>query len=84
MMPYEAWNGRKPAVAHLRKFRSDIWVLDESNNRSKLGLRSKKMKLTGFLEGSKSICYYDAAMWSIKVSQNFTFNENDELQELEI
>ena len=84
MTPYEAWNGHKPAVAHLREFGSDVWVLDESNNRSKLGPRSKKMKLTGFLEGSKSIRYYDAAMRSIKVSRNFAFNENDELRELEI
>ena len=42
------------------------------------------MKLTRFLEGSKSICYYDAAMRSIKVSQSFAFNKNDKLQELEI
>ena len=48
MTPYEAWNGRKPAVAHLHKFGSDVWVLDESNDRSKLGPRLKKMKLTGF------------------------------------
>src|SRR3984885_11657310 len=84
MTPYEAWTRQKPTVAHLREFGSDVWVLDESNNRSKLGPRSKKMKLTGFIEGSKSIRYYDAATRQIKVSRNFAFNENDELRELEI
>jgi hypothetical protein len=66
MTPYEAWTGQKPTVAHLRKFGSDVWVLDESKNRSKLGPKSKKMKLTGFIEGSKSIWCYDAATCQIK------------------
>ena len=42
------------------------------------------MKFTGFMDGSKSIRYYDAATRSIKVSRNFAFNENDDLNELEI
>jgi Reverse transcriptase (RNA-dependent DNA polymerase) len=82
--PYEAWTGQKPNVAHLREFGCDVWVLDESKNRSKLSPKSKKMKFTGFMDGSKSIRYYDAATRSIKISRNFAFNENDELQELEI
>ena len=36
------------------------------------------------MEGSKSIFYYDIATHQIKVSRNFAFNENDELQELKI
>ena len=36
------------------------------------------------MDGSKSIRYYDAATRSIKVSRNFAFNENDDLNELEI
>jgi hypothetical protein len=84
MTPYEAWTGQKPDVAHLREFGCDVWVLDESKNRSKLSPKSKKMKFTGFMDGSKSIRYYDAATRSIKMSRNFAFNENDELRELEI
>ena len=42
------------------------------------------MKFTRFMDGSKSICYYDAATRSIKASQNFAFNENDDLNKLEI
>ena len=42
------------------------------------------MKFTRFMDGLKSIRYYDAATRLIKVSQNFAFNENDDLNELEI
>ena len=82
--PFEAWTGEKPSVAHFHEFRCNIWVLDESKNRSKLSPKSKKMKFTRFMDGLKSICHYDAVTRSIKVSQNFAFNENDDLKELEI
>ena len=36
------------------------------------------------MDGLKSIRYYDVATRSIKVSWNFAFNENDDLNELEI
>ncbi|KAJ3543106.1 hypothetical protein NMY22_g3260 [Coprinellus aureogranulatus] len=82
--PYEAWMGRKPNVAHLREFGSDVWVLDQSNNKSKLAPRSKKMVLVGYNDGSKSIRYYDPNTRSVKVSRNFVFNENDEFTEPEV
>ena len=69
-------------MAHLREFRSDIWILDESKNRSKLDPKSKKMVFVGFMDGSKSVRYYDAKRRNIKVSRNFTFNENEEPGEL--
>ena len=48
--PFKAWTGEKPNVGHLHEFSCDIWVLDESKNRSKLSLRSNKMKFTGFMD----------------------------------
>ena len=53
-------------------------------NRLKLPPKSNKMKFTGFMDGSKSIRYYNAATRSIKVSRNFSVNGNDDLNELEI
>ena len=41
------------------------------------------MTLVGFMDGSKSIRYYDAKTRSIKVSRNVAFNENEEPKELE-
>ena len=42
------------------------------------------MTFVGFMDGSKAIRYYDAKNWSIKVSQNVAFNENEEPRKLEI
>jgi hypothetical protein len=52
--------------------------------RSKLNPKSKKMVFTGFVEGSKSIRYFDAPTRQIKISRNVAFIENDEPLELEI
>ena len=81
--PYEAYHKLIPSVAHLREFGSDVWILDESENRSKLDPKSKKMVFVGFMDGSKSVRYYDAKRRNIKVSRNFAFNENEEPGELE-
>ena len=64
---HEAWTGKKPDVGHLREFGCDIWVLDESKNRSKLDPKLKKMTFVGFMDGSKAIRYYDAKCQSRKV-----------------
>jgi hypothetical protein len=42
------------------------------------------MIFVGFMDGSKSIRYYDAKHRSIKVSRNIAFNENEEPREVEI
>ncbi|KAJ2913904.1 hypothetical protein MD484_g6523, partial [Candolleomyces efflorescens] len=84
MTPYEAWSGKKPSVEHFREFGCDVWVLDESKSRSKLLPKSHKMVFVGFMDGSKSIRYYDPKTRRVKVSRNVAFNENDELEELEI
>src|SRR6266508_4358749 len=75
--PYEAWTGKKPDVSHFREFGCDVWVLDETKNKSKLDPRSKKMVFVGFEDGSKAIRYWDKETRKIKVSRNMVFNEND-------
>ena len=82
--PYEAWHDKRPNVSHLREFGCDVWVLDESKNRTKLDPKSKKMTFVGFMDGSKSIRYYDQKTRSIKVSRNVAFNENQDPQEVNI
>ena len=64
MTPCKVWNQKKPNVLHLREFGCDVWVFDESQNRSKLAPRTKKMVFVGFMDGSKSIHYYDIVMHS--------------------
>ena len=75
--PYEAWFGVKPNVSHLREFGCDVWVLDETQNLSKLKPKARKMVFMGFIDGSKSIRYYDATTRRIKVSRNVSFAENE-------
>jgi transposase InsO family protein len=84
MTPYQAWTGKKPDVSHFREFGCDVWVLDETKNRSKLVPKSHKMVFVGFEEGSKGVRYWDRRTGKIKVSRNVAFNENDEPKELEI
>ena len=74
--PYEAWFGRKPDVSHFREFGCDVWVLDETQNLSKLLPKAQKMVFTGFIDGSKSIRFYDPKTRKIKVSCNVSFHEN--------
>ena len=82
--PFEAWTGKKPNVSHFREFGSDVWVLDESKNRSKLVPKSKKMIFVGFLEGLKVVRYWDKEGRAVRVSRNFAFNEGEELKELQV
>jgi hypothetical protein len=81
--PYKAWTGKKPDVSHLREFGCDIWVLDETKNKSNLVPRSKKMVFVGFEDGPKAIRYWDKATKKIKVLRNVAFNENEELTDLD-
>jgi len=76
--PYEAWTRKKPDISHFREFGCDIWVFDETKNKSKLAPRSRKMVFMGFEDGSKVIRYWDKETRKIKVSRNVVFNENDE------
>ena len=57
--PYEVWIGKKPDVSFLREFRLEVWVLDESRNRSKLEAKAKKVIFVGIMEGLKAIRFWD-------------------------
>ena len=82
--PYEAWIGKKPDASFIREFGSDVWVLNESKNKSKLEPKAKKMVFVGIMEGSKVIRYWDKESRAIRVSRNFSFSENGELKELQV
>ena len=75
---------KKPDVSILREFRSEVWVLDESRNRSKLEAKAKKVVFVGIMEGSKAIRYWDKDLRAIRVSRNFMFSESGELRELQV
>lgn len=82
--PYEAYHLKKPDVPHLREFGCDVWVLDDSPGRSKLDPKANKMRLGGFVDGSKSVRYYDAKTRNVKVSWNTGFNESLEERRVDV
>ena len=84
MTPFEAWTEEKPSVGHLHKFGCNVWILDESKKQIKVIPEIKQDEIHQILDGLKLIHYYNAATRSIKVSQNFAFNEDDDFNELEI
>jgi hypothetical protein len=71
--PNELWDGVKPNVAHLREFRSLVYVLIEDNNKSKLKPRSEKHIFVGFTDGSKSVKYYNMTTHQVKTLRNYIF-----------
>ena len=82
MTPHEAYFGKKSDVAHLQEWGCNVWVLDETMGRSKLAPKASKMVFVGFMEGSKSVRYYDARTHQVKVSHNIAFSKNAELVNL--
>ena len=61
-----------------------MWTLDETKGRSKLEPKSVRKVFVGFMEGSKSVRYWDKDSRVVRVSRNLTFHENGELGELEV
>ena len=73
--PYEAMFNRKPDISHLQPFRNDVYILDESQNRSKLDPKAIKHTFVGYEDGPQAIQYYDANTHRILISQNYKFIE---------
>jgi len=72
--PYQIWHGRKPNVAHLRKFGAPIWVLSQGQHVIwKMLPKSQCRAYVGHDDGSKAIKYYNAATRNILTSRNFRF-----------
>ena len=51
--PYEAWTGNKPNVGHLRIFGCDAYPHIRKDERSKLGLKTKRSIFLGYGNGVK-------------------------------
>jgi hypothetical protein len=84
MTPHEAWTGEKPDVSHFREFGCDVWVLNQGEKGSKLDPKSSKMRFVGFADEQRAIRFYDQSKRTIRVSRNVVFNENDDLQTVNV
>ena len=73
--PYEAMFNRKPDISHLRLFGNNVYILDKSQNRSKLDPKVIKRTFVGYEDGPWAIRYYDANTRRILISRNYKFIE---------
>jgi hypothetical protein len=75
MMPYEAWHGKKPSVAHLCTFGCVVHVNNTKPMLKKLEDRSTKMVFVGYELGSKAYHAYDPWIGHAHITQDIIFDE---------
>ena len=75
--PYEAMFNTKPDISHLRPFGSDVYILDESQTRSKLDPKGIRHTFVGYIDGPCTIRFYDAASCCVLILRNYTFVEEE-------
>ena len=73
MTPFEAWNGYKPDVAHLRVFGCTVYAHIEKDERSKLDPKAKKCILLGYGVQTKGYRLYDIERKRVFYSRNVLF-----------
>ncbi|XP_066323768.1 uncharacterized protein [Miscanthus floridulus] len=75
--PFEAWNGRKPQLGHLRVFGCKAHVRPARPHLKKLDDRSVPMVYFGVEDGSKEHRLYDPQSKKIVVSRDVVFEEGE-------
>lgn len=73
--PYEIWTGKMPSVGHFRMFGSTVMVHMAIEEKLKRHHSSKKCRMVGYCETSKSYRLYDPVSKSICKSRNVEFIE---------
>uniref|UniRef100_A0A251T6N3 Putative zinc finger, CCHC-type n=1 Tax=Helianthus annuus TaxID=4232 RepID=A0A251T6N3_HELAN len=85
--PFEAWNGRKPNVEHLKVFGSVAYVHIPKQKWNKLDDKTEKMIFVGYSENSKGYKLFNPLTNKITISRDVIFDEskrwvvNNELNE---
>jgi hypothetical protein len=74
--PYEAYNGRKPAIGFLRTFGCLGFVKNKRVGLKKLDDRSVSMVLIGYSEGAKAYRLFDPATGRVHTSRDAIFDES--------
>jgi hypothetical protein len=74
MTPFEACNGKKPAVHHLRIFGCILYAWNTTPHQKKLEDRSHKMTFVSYESGSKAYHTYDPITKRVHVTCNVVFD----------
>ncbi|KAG6506552.1 hypothetical protein ZIOFF_031876 [Zingiber officinale] len=77
-IPFEAWIGRKPHLAHLRVFGCVAYVKNIAPHLKKLDDRSSPMVYLGVEEGCKAHRVFDPRHGKLQISRDVIFQENCE------
>ncbi|KAM2091058.1 hypothetical protein ACFX1T_029593 [Malus domestica] len=75
-IPFEAYSGRKPGIAHLKIFGSLCYVHIPSNLRHKLEQNSHKCIFVGYGSSEKGYRLFDPISRKIVLSRDVTFDED--------
>jgi len=73
--PYEAWNGRRPQLGHVRVFGCKGHVKTVLPHLKKLEDKSRPMVYFGLEEGSKAHRMFDSQTSRVVVSRDVVFEE---------
>ena len=74
--PYEAWNGQKPMVSHMRMLCCLVYSLVPAQQRHKLQDKAIKCIFIGYSAENKGYRLYHPLIDKIIVSQDVVFAEN--------
>ena len=87
MTPYEAWNGVKPDLSHIKVFGCDTYLFVPNEKRGKLQAKSRKCTHVGYVWSSTKIWrLWDPTGRRVIIGSNVRFDEGrlGERQPLEI
>jgi len=74
--PHHIWNGKTPALGHLRVFGSVCWYLLPKQNVKKLDARSTSAIFIGYSESSKAYKLLNLNTNKVIISKDVTFDED--------
>ena len=77
MTPYEAWNGVKPRVEHLRVFGCDVYTHIPKDERGKFDAKARKCIFLGYGKETKGYRLYNPVQQKILHSRDVRFNEEE-------
>ena len=66
--PYKAMFSKEPDLSHLCPFGSTVYILDESQTRSKLDPKAVKRTFIGYEDGPQVIRYFDTPSHRVAIS----------------
>jgi Reverse transcriptase (RNA-dependent DNA polymerase)/gag-polypeptide of LTR copia-type/Integrase core domain/GAG-pre-integrase domain len=73
--PYEAWNGVKPEVGHMKIFGCVCYAHVPDENRSKLDDKSERCIFVGYPDGTKGYRLYNLEKKKLVISRDVIFDE---------